>query len=167
MKWKLHNRRLAARGGRMEQHRRGVKYLPVCAADPTHVPVRNSVVSTLWPARLGTCACAALGLYKRKSRDPSSHSITPTQNVHISRDKGESYPFGEIRVAAAVCTCPSRSISVSLSPSLSLSLSSFVASLSHGRFASYPRTRTNTYTLEDTESEQHGQQRLTQGRTLT
>lgn len=32
-------------------------------------------------------ACAALQLYKRKTPHPSSHSITPTQNVRIFRDR--------------------------------------------------------------------------------
>lgn len=70
----------------------------------------------------GTAHAQPFELYKRNTPHPSSHSITPTQNVHIFRDTVESYPSTVIRVTVVARVhlvpfppySPSHSLPVSL-----------------------------------------------------
>lgn len=105
MKCKLHNRRLLALFPQgVGKYRRGGKYLPFCAHEPTHVPVRKNLVSTLGSPRQR--ACAALRLYKRKTPHPSSHSITPTQTCVSQRIQANPPDSCTCSVSVLLCLIP-------------------------------------------------------------
>ena len=67
---------------------RGGKYLRFCAVELTHVPARKDALSPPSVALFDFDAAHAQPFTYIRGRPPhpSSHSITPTQNVRISKD---------------------------------------------------------------------------------